>query len=475
MLAEVRQSITGAEDQPRKKDVCPLTPKSPNAVRLACPNHAEPVADSRAVKRQRRFGDVDTSDRHRQIPKKDFLEDWLSECSWSRERKRKRQNNMPRRPGPHPLPSPNETPTASFSTKSSKATASVHDPDDRQSLECRNIYIENQDPPSGLMDKARNIVLRARQTPELDDEAVAALKKTIRKIQNKGEEEVKNQMGPALIPGFNGLPNDKLERSSNQLWANAVPVPLNTGYLIAPPRLPLPKPKPDLAFGYSEGAFNPNQRPIFNLLVQDPLGSSFACPDRDLRFPFLAVEFKSQAKDGSHYTAFNQAAGAGAIAMNGALELLSRGKSADDVDFDSDEPQFFSVTIDQNVGCVNVHWIGSKAESGQHTFHLENLSMHILKDAEGIRAIRRAIKNIFDHASDKRLKVLADALDEYAKKMVAQKKSAESGPPPARSRGKAGSQRKSAKRVTKGKAGGTKMKNISDVCTRRRANEAEIT
>ena len=365
---------------------------------------------------------------------------------------------MPRRPGPDPLPSPNETPTKSFSSKSSKSTANVHDPDYRNLLECRNIYVEKQDPTSGLMDKARNIVFRTRQTPDLDDEAVTALRRTIRKIQNKGEEEVKNQMGPALIPGFNGLPNDKLERSSNQLWTNAVPVPLNTDYLIAPPRLPLPKPKPDLAFGYSEEAFTPNQRPIFNLLVQDPLGSSFACPDRDLRFPFLAVEFKSQAKDGSHYTAFNQAAGAGAIAMNGTLELLSRSNNLDEVDFD--EPQFFSVTIDQNVGCINVHWIGSNPESGQHTFHLENLSMHILKDGEGVRAIRRAIKNIFDYASDKRLALLADALDEYAKKIIAQKKDAETRAPPARPNGKKRSQKQPPKKATKGMAASTKEKHM---------------
>ena len=271
---------------------------------------------------------------------------------------------------------------------------------------------------------------------------------------------MKNQMGPTLIPGFNGRPNDKLERSFDQLWTQVVPVPLNTNYFIAPPRLPLPRPKPDLAFGYSEGAFTLNQRPIFNLLVQDPLGSSFACPDRDLRFPFLAVEFKSQAKDGSHYTAFNQAAGAGAIAMNGTSELLSRSKNRDDVDLDFDEPQFFSATIDQNMGCVNVHWIGSRAESGQHTFHLENFSMHILNDVEGVRAIRRAVKNIFDYASDKRLTLLADALDEYAKKIVAQKTGARSRAPPVPSKGDQRSRKQPPKRVAQGKAASAKKKHM---------------
>jgi hypothetical protein len=71
-----------------------------------------------------------------------------------------------------------------------------------------------------------------------------------------------------------------------------------------------------------------------------------------LRFPFLDIEFKSQAKNGTHYVATNQAAGAGVIALNGTLELCERSFGAEG--FDLNEPQFFSVTMDHQLACVNV-------------------------------------------------------------------------------------------------------------------------
>jgi hypothetical protein len=74
-------------------------------------------------------------------------------------------------------------------------------------------------------------------------------------------------------------------------------------------------------------------------LVDDQFGRSYAMPDQKLRFPFLDIEFKSQAKNGTHYIAANQVAGAGAIALNGQYGTdtarLWRGR------FDFDEPQFF--------------------------------------------------------------------------------------------------------------------------------------
>ena len=44
-------------------------------------------------------------------------------------------------------------------------------------------------------------------------------------------------------------------------------------------------------------------------------------PDGQVRFPFLAMEFKAQVSGGIHFMASNQAANAGAVAMEGTLEL----------------------------------------------------------------------------------------------------------------------------------------------------------
>lgn len=320
------------------------------------------------------------------------------------------------------LPSPDGTATVSSqkstaTASSRKSTASVHDTDYRETLEQYHIYIMEEKPPPELIEQANNIISRQRETPELDDAAIEKLRETMRELQNKGEEEVKNKLGAIVIPGFTTLLNEKLEGVPGQLWTKSVPVPLDRNALVAP--LPLPKPKPDIAFGYAKAAFSPSQFPTIKLLVQVPLGPSFASPYQDLRFPFLVVEFKSQAKDGSIRVATNQAAGAGAISMNGILELISRGSGLDD--FDLNNPLFFSVTMDQNIACVNVHWIGKNSDTNQYTFHLEELRMLPLRYDDSIQVLQRAIKNILDYAADPRLKLILDALDEHRKKIIAQR------------------------------------------------------
>lgn len=83
---------------------------------------------------------------------------------------------------------------------------------------------------------------------------------------------------------------------------------------------PLPKPKPDLIFGYSRKAFNNRQLTASDPLV-DKSGGNYAIPDGNVRFPFLGIEFKSQASGGTHVRATNQVANAGAIAMEVTLQL----------------------------------------------------------------------------------------------------------------------------------------------------------
>lgn len=83
-------------------------------------------------------------------------------------------------------------------------------------------------------------------------------------------------------------------------------------------------------------------------------------PDQNLLFPFLDVEFKSQAKNGTHYITTNQVAGAGAGALSGSLDLAQRGFGAESYGYD--KPQFFSVTMDRQLACVNVHRVKAHAE-----------------------------------------------------------------------------------------------------------------
>ena len=369
-----------------------------------------------AVKRLRRLEDVDVSTGGDRIPTTEFLDKWFASSDWSSVRQRKRLIKMPQLPSPDAsgaAPAPKSTATA----LSRKSTASVQDTDYRETLEQYNIYIEEEEPPPGLIQEAKNIIFRSRESPELDDEAVKQLKKIVRDLRNKGEEEVRNKLGANLIPGYKTLSNPKLDVVHGQLWNKAVAIPLNLNVLQKP--LPLPKPKPDTTIGYAKAAFTRSQLETIKLLIQEPQGSNFISPHQDIRLPFVVVEYKSQGKDGSIRVATNQAAGAGAVVLNGFLELMSRGPGLDA--FDYNKPLFFSVTMDQNNAYINVQWIGKTSDTNQHTFNLDELTILPLRYGDSIRVLQRALKNIFDYGADECLRLILDALDEFRKSIIAQR------------------------------------------------------
>jgi hypothetical protein len=359
--------------------------------------------------------------------KGEFIENWLDTSCWSR---RSTENeaqiqepsaNMPRKDAPvFPLPGITFESTISTSSKSKKSAASVTDTDYRQSLRYRNIYIEREEAPTELMRRAHRIISHPRASPEMDDLTAQELRDTARRLQNEAEKELIQQLAPDIIPAMNRLPDQRLARNADQLWFKSVPIPLKPSILTNP--LPLPRPKPDLAFGYSEAAFTENQLGAIDLLINDQFGRNYAVPDQKLRFPFLDIEFKSQAKNGTHYVATNQAAGAGAIALNGNMDLIQRSFGADS--FDYDEPQFFSVTMDHELARINVHWLKAPVDGGQYSFHVESLLKHLLDDVKGLRAIIRAIKNILDYGTDARLRTLCAALDAYRETVIRDREAA---------------------------------------------------
>ena len=247
------------------------------------------------------------------------------------------------------------SPSISGSAASKKSTASVHDTDYRQTLQLYNIYVKGKKAPPELVEQAMEIISRKQKT-EIDDATMDRLRETVQELVYASEEEVKNSLAAVIIPGFNDTRiNEKLQSALNQLWTKTVPIPLDRKALKQP--LPLPKPKPDIAFGYTEAAFDESQLLTLPLLVKDPGESSFASPSDNLRFPFLVVELKSEAANaGSLNVAKHQAAGAGAIAMNGFMELMARDFRLGELD--PSMPLFFSVTMNQTIACLNVHWMG---------------------------------------------------------------------------------------------------------------------
>ncbi|KAI9678156.1 MAG: hypothetical protein M1817_006101 [Caeruleum heppii] len=401
------------------------------------------TAAPKHLKRYQSTPESDTLIRHTKYPRRNdtgdpipkikrekanFIESWLSTSSWSRQDLIANES-LPQTPskGMPPdtgevLPSPDTRSSialASSSRRSEKTAVSVHDANFRDSLRYRKIYINREDPPVELMRRAKRITTRPRTSPDIDDATARKLRDTARRLESEGEQVIVQELVPHLFPVSDNGIDRRLARNANQVWRDAVPVPLDPNMLANP--LALPRPKPDIAFGYSEAAFDPKQLMTIDLLI-DQFGRSYAVPDDKLRFPFLGIEIKSQAKGGTHFIATNQVANAGSIAMNGSLELPRRTVGVGQ--FDSDEPQFFSLSMDHALACLNVHWLSGNAEDGSFSFHMEGLSKHVLDDVDGLRAVRRAVKNILDYGANERLRTLCEALDAYRQKVVAEREMA---------------------------------------------------
>ncbi|OBT74481.1 hypothetical protein VF21_06930 [Pseudogymnoascus sp. 05NY08] len=365
-----------------------------------------------------------TKARTQSVPsKKQLIETWLSESCRS-----------PHGPDIEPSPPSSQDDMAPKSTeavslrsdtlsrlgtgysRSIATAASVHDFNYEKSLAMRNIYIERIDPPVELMRRAMGIIARPRASPVVDDAVAEELVRIARGLRNENEDTIMSDLGVGIIPAITRVPDERLAKSANQLWSNHVPVPLNPDILINPLRLP--NPKPDRAFGYSSSAFTSNQRSIIDSLVDDKFGKSYAMPDDKLLFPFLNIEFKSQAKGGTHYLASNQVANAGAIALYGHLELMQRSSHVQKLDMNN--PQFFSASIDHEQVRINVHWLrGGLGGDLTYSFHVDVVAKYSLDNKEGAKAAMEAIKNILDYSLDTRLKGISEALDEYRQIFVA--------------------------------------------------------
>ena len=271
----------------------------------------------------------------------------------------------------------------SASTRSSAIVAvDVNDSDYRKSLSYCNIYTERTEPPMELMQQATEVIERPREYPKMNGAAAQELVRRIGRLETADEDAVNRELAPSIVPVISQVLEERLARASSRLWFRAVAIPILPGLLHVPSFLLLPRPKPDFVFGYSSLAFTTCQTASILNLIDDEFGHSYASPDHETCFPFITIEFKSQAKKGTHFVATNQTAGAGAIALNGQLELMRRSCNA--TALDANMPRFFSVTIDQSYAQINVHWMGGDPVQGEpYSFHSKGVARHFLHTAEG--------------------------------------------------------------------------------------------
>lgn len=117
---------------------------------------------------------------------------------------------MSRKPCPI-LPSPGNSfeGTIPTSGKPERSAASVHDTDYRQPFGMSDIYINRNDPPVELMQRAKRIISRSHTSLEMDDSTAQELIATTRGIENENEDIIIHQSVPGIVPAMTAIPDQK--------------------------------------------------------------------------------------------------------------------------------------------------------------------------------------------------------------------------------------------------------------------------
>ena len=310
------------------------------------------------------------------------------------------------------------TTAIAFSNATRSSFIAAHETKFRTILDKHNIHIHYKDAPSQIIKRAREIILPPNSSFEMDDVTAKELKRTLINSMEKGEDVFVREVGPRLFPAMSNIPDQRLATETDKLWNQAVtilsdPVPL----LI---QRKLPRPKPDLAFGYSGAAFDKNQDMAIGLLSTED-EKSYAKPVETLRFPFLQLEFKS-ISTGIRKVAENQVANGGAIAMRGLLELYRRILAEKDINMNI--PQFFSLCLDQAVVYVNVHWLSYNADNMTISFHMVRIESYFLDRSKSLKKVHQILKNILDYGLRERLTRIREALDKYYQDFILERETA---------------------------------------------------
>jgi hypothetical protein len=150
------------------------------------------------------------------------------------------------------------------SRRSERTSISVHDSTYRDSLNMRNIYVNQFFPSPEQLRSAQRLVQRDRNSPELDEESALEFARKSRELEDEGEEGLAIKLAQHILPQ---VPDSKIDTNPGQPWSNAVPLPLDPRVKISP--LPLPKPKTDVAYGYAKAAFTREQLETMRLLVDE--------------------------------------------------------------------------------------------------------------------------------------------------------------------------------------------------------------
>lgn len=127
---------------------------------------------------------------------------------------------------------------------------------------------------------------------------------------------------------------------------------------------------------------------------------------------------KSQATGRTPFAATNQASATAASALQGIKELNNHIDT--ELGLELTSTVFFSITLDQIVTRINLHWIYTGRSPPVYRTSL--LSQFFVNETGALQRLRLAVTNIFDYAMQKALPEIKTALSSISKSKVATKR-----------------------------------------------------
>ena len=247
--------------------------------------------------------------------------------------------------------------------------------------------------PTEVREMIDKQILQGRSSPPLSEERVLQMIKKAEALADSAEGKVSSLITTDMFP----VDRSDVEEGGNTIWSTDA-LPYNPDY-----DQPLAAPKPDFHYGYP-----PGQRSDWtaqeNAIADHRVARPYTQPARGNRFPFLALEIKSEATGGTLWHAENQAAGSGSYCVK-ALQWFLEQASPTEIVSITDCVAFTGAVTHREV-IFHVHYY-SEEDAYCYMSYLGRFSTTDPGDVQGCHDL---VKNILEYGLTTRQTKIKQAL-----------------------------------------------------------------
>lgn len=280
------------------------------------------------------------------------------------------------------------------STQSPRANTSS--PIYRSVLFNNNVRMDatGRDMPKEVREMMDTQVLKGRSSPELSNDAVEKIVTKAVDLANSAEANVSSLLSTEMFP----IDHPDISDGGNTVWSTeGLPSDLIYDEVL------LAAPKPDYHYGYPIGQGSDWTRQESSV-ADHPFARPYTQPARGNKFPFFALELKSEATGGTLWHAENQAAGSGSHCVKSMRWVLKA--ASPDQDIPVTDCLAFTAAMTHREVIFYVHYYSEK----DRYFYMTYLQRCWTTDPADIQKCHDIVKNILDFGLVTRQRRIKEAL-----------------------------------------------------------------